>query len=140
MRKSLYIFLVSAVAAVVHITTGCLSFPGSPESGMTVTSIGSENNGADYLHHSGSDSSNTIDYGTFTVPQGITIPEIPQAFSGRCQTTSSPRLSGHQTAFLKAGRIVSPQAALHFSSEAGIMPSGHTSFSHHLISLRKIRC
>ena len=44
-----------------------------------------------------------------------------------------------RSSFLKSGKISSVHQAVAFTENTGLYPSGYTSFSHHLISLRKMR-
>lgn len=44
-----------------------------------------------------------------------------------------------QSSFLKSGKVSSIRKALSFIAGTGLYPSGFSSFSHHLISLRKMR-
>lgn len=44
-----------------------------------------------------------------------------------------------QSSFLKSGKVSSIRKALSFIAGTGLYPSGFSSFSHHFISLRKMR-
>lgn len=57
----------------------------------------------------------------------------------RCQT--GQHVQSHlKTSFARGGKVVSIVLALRFHSSTGLYPSGNYSFSHHLASLRKLRC
>ena len=140
MRKSLYILLILAVSALVNSVTGRLESSGVTGSGITSAGFSYETGDTDYRNHGDAGSRGTIDYGSFTVPGTICVPEVPQVLSGKCHTSTGSKPAGKPAVFLKSGHIVNHLAALHFSGEAGLMPSGHTKFSQHIISLRKLRC
>lgn len=77
------------------------------------------------------------------------LPEISSSqvlFSaGRISTpgakvrTTGGHSGADRSSFLKSGKISSVHQAVTFTENTGLYPSGCTSFSHHLISLRKMR-
>lgn len=77
------------------------------------------------------------------------LPEISSSqvlFSaGRISTpgakvrTTGGHSGADRSSFLKLGKISSVHQAVTFTENTGLYPSGYTSFSHHLISLRKMR-
>lgn len=77
---------------------------------------------------------------------------VPEIFSsqvlfsaGRISTpgakvrTTGRHSGAGRSSFLKSGKISSVHQAVTFTENTGLYPSGCTSFSHHLISLRKMR-
>lgn len=73
--------------------------------------------------------------------QGQLTTGRPSEQSSRVNSSESQHVtqSWHKTAFVKGGRILNIHQALKFIEDAGLFPSGNCSFSHHLISLRKMR-
>ena len=77
------------------------------------------------------------------------VPEISSSqviFSaGRISTpgakvrTTGGHSGADRSSCLKSGKISSVHQAVAFTENTGLYPSGYTSFSHHLISLRKMR-
>ncbi len=53
--------------------------------------------------------------------------------------SSSSSQNADNSSFLKGGKIESVRKSLAFADYSGLFPTGHYSFSQHLISLRKMR-
>lgn len=91
------------------------------------------------MEHNGSFRQITLADIGFIAPQNISVPGAPSVQFTKSQSTGA-RAEAKNVSMHKSGHIVDQHEALHFFTRAGLMPSGHTSFSHHIISLRKLRC
>ncbi len=61
------------------------------------------------------------------------------AYRVRVSGQSSSSQNADSSSFLKSGKIESVRKSLSFACYSGLFPTGHYSFSQHLISLRKMR-
>lgn len=61
------------------------------------------------------------------------------AYRVRVSGQSSSSQNADRSSFLKSGKIESVRKSLSFACYSGLFPTGHYSFSQHLISLRKMR-
>ncbi len=83
------------------------------------------------------------DYNGWSVPELSSAQEqftpVRVYSPGTRVRTSGGRQGFDSSSFLKAGKVSSIRRAITFTTHTGLFPSGYGSFSHHLISLRKIR-
>ncbi|MGM9743361.1 MAG: hypothetical protein ACI3ZC_09910 [Candidatus Cryptobacteroides sp.] len=144
MRKILPILLTIVAALVFHdlAQDTCMfdSISLSCSNGIELPAASSCRDAASpSMEHDGSFRQITLADIGFIAPQNISVPGAPSGQFTRHQSTGA-RAEARTISMHKSGHIVDQQGALQFFTRAGLMPSGHTSFSHHIISLRKLRC
>ncbi len=83
-----------------------------------------------------------IDWNTLSLSEAENV-TVPVQWPGtgvnvRCRTGRQPH--SHLKSYLTGGKTVSIVSSMRFHSSAELYPSGNHSFSHHLASLKKLRC